>query len=590
MPRARDPPHGILEKQDGRNVQPRIGAPGRKVDPDVMESAFHRAHSLLRACGRIRLGRSAAVLGGIWVLGLVALGAVIVFQGRADQTRHAQVVIAELQNQQGALLAIAFNPALALPAEAPRREQTARQLAEAKGVYKHSVATLQGFGRSDAPARIQAASAEYFRLIDRLAALVSVNDSRNAALQLGKSQQPGGVDARLEGEFDRANLSYGAGAARSRSIATLGTVVAIMSLLLAFSTAFYHLIRARRRSHQDATTDTLTGLGNRRKLEADMQQRLPLLERDEMLAAIFDLDGFKAYNDTFGHPAGDALLARLGNRLAHAVGDRGSAYRVGGDEFVVTTAAVGGEGLLEAAQTALSEHGEGFSIGCSSGSTRIRAGSSLDDALNVADQHLYASKRANRGRSATDAKDALLQVLAEQNAELVTHLGHVAELAACTAISLGLSPTQIGLTRLAAELHDIGKSAIPAAILDKPGPLDAAESWYMQRHSEIGERIVAAAPTLEAIAPIVRAAHERPDGKGYPDGLLLEQIPISSRIIAVVDAFDAMTTDRPYQLARPVAEALDELRRHAGTQFDPRVVSAFGAALATSALSVPVAA
>ena len=530
------------------------------------------------------------MLCGIWVLGLVALGAVIVFQGRADQTRRAQVVIAELQNQQGALLAIAFNPALALPADAPRREQTAKQLAGAKGVYNQSVATLQGFGRSDAPERIRGASAEYFRLIDRLAALVSANHSSDAALMLGRSQRPGGIAARLQGEFGQANRSYGADAAQSRRIATLGTIVAIMALLLAFSTAFYHLIRARRRSHQDATTDTLTGLGNRRKLVIDMEQKLPVLGRDEMLAAIFDLDGFKAYNDTFGHPAGDALLARLGDRLASAVGDRGSAYRVGGDEFVVTTPAVNGEELLEVAETALSEHGDGFSIGCSSGSTRMRAGVSLEDALNVADQHLYANKRANRGRSATDAKDALLQVLAEQNEDLVTHLGHVAELAACTAISLGLSPTQIGLTRLAAELHDIGKAAIPGAILDKPGPLDAAETWFMQRHSEIGERIVAAAPTLKAIAPIVRAAHERPDGNGYPDGLLLDAIPISSRIIAVVDAFDAMTTDRPYQRAMPAEDAVAELRRNAGTQFDPGVVSAFGAALAASAFSVPAAA
>ena len=136
------------------------------------------------------------------------------------------------------------------------------------------------------------------------------------------------------------------------------------------------------------------------------------------------------------------------------------------------------------------------------------------------------------------------------------------------------------LTRLAAEFHDIGKAAIPASILDKPGPLDPAERAFMQRHSLIGERIVAAAPTLEAIAPIVRAAHERPDGGGYPDGLHLDEIPICSRIIAVVDAYDAMTSDRPYRQAIPATAALAELRRHAGTQFDPGVVEAFATALA----------
>jgi diguanylate cyclase (GGDEF)-like protein len=468
----------------------------------------------------------------------------------------------------------------AITPSAPRPQQTARQLAEAKLAYLASVAKLAALGHSDEPARIQAASGRYFQFIDQLSALVARRATTQAALQLGRSGRPGGILFRLEAEFDQADLGYGADAARSREVASIGTVVATGFLLMAFSIAFVHLIRARKRSHEDASTDALTGLGNRRKLFADMDQRAVAFDREQTLAAIFDLDGFKAYNDTFGHPAGDALLARLGSKLAAAVLGWGSAYRVGGDEFVVTTSAAEGERLLATAQSALSEQGPGFSIGCSSGWTRIRAGSSFEDALHVADQRLYASKRSGRGDAATGAKDALLQVLAEQNADLVTHLGHVAELAALTAMSLGLSPTQVGLTRLAAELHDIGKSAMPASILEKPGPLDAAERWFMQRHSEIGERIAAATPTLKPIAHLVRAVHERPDGKGYPDGLELQEIPIPARIIAVVDAFDAMTHDRPYQRAVSGERALAELRRHAGTQFDPTVVEAFASVIA----------
>jgi HD-GYP domain-containing protein (c-di-GMP phosphodiesterase class II) len=162
----------------------------------------------------------------------------------------------------------------------------------------------------------------------------------------------------------------------------------------------------------------------------------------------------------------------------------------------------------------------------------------------------------------------------------VIHLGHVAELAGDTARRLGLSSEQIIRTRLAAELHDVGKAAIPGSILNKPGPLDPAERSLMELHTVIGERILAAAPTLAVIAEIVRASHERPDGTGYPDGLSLEQIPICSQIISVVDAFDAMTTDRPYRAAMPVASALDELRRHSGTQFAPRVVEALLGSLA----------
>ena len=189
----------------------------------------------------------------------------------------------------------------------------------------------------------------------------------------------------------------------------------------------------------------------------------------------------------------------------------------------------------------------------------------------------------------SEAKDALLQVLAEQSSGLVTHLGHVAALATSTAIELGLPAGQIELTRLAAELHDIGKAAIPDSILNKPGPLTAAERTFVERHSAIGERIVAAAPTLEAIAPIIRAAHERPDGTGYPDGLSAEEIPICSRVIAVVDAYDAMTSNRPYRPAMPKAAALAELRAHAGSQFDQRVSDAFARVVADeSVLQAPL--
>jgi HD-GYP domain-containing protein (c-di-GMP phosphodiesterase class II) len=138
-----------------------------------------------------------------------------------------------------------------------------------------------------------------------------------------------------------------------------------------------------------------------------------------------------------------------------------------------------------------------------------------------------------------------------------------------------LSVDEIARIRLAAELHDIGKAAVPGVILEKPGPLDAAELAYLRQHSLIGERILSAAPALANVAPLVRATHERPDGTGYPDGLRLEQIPMGARVIAVVDAFDAMTTTRPYQRIRTIDQACVELRRGAGTQFDSVVVDAF---------------
>jgi two-component system cell cycle response regulator len=189
----------------------------------------------------------------------------------------------------------------------------------------------------------------------------------------------------------------------------------------------------------------------------------------------------------------------------------------------------------------------------------------------------------------TDVKDALLRLLAEQSGTMLSHLALVAELSTATARNLRLSAEDVALTRLGAELHDVGKVGIPTSILEKPGPLDAHEEWFIQRHSEIGERLLEATPALTAIAPIVRAVHERVDGRGYPDGLSRHEIPISSRIIAVVDAFCAMTRDQPYQRAISPADALAELRVHAGSQFDASVVEAFAAAVAEQ-LEPPLAA
>ncbi len=325
-----------------------------------------------------------------------------------------------------------------------------------------------------------------------------------------------------------------------------------------------------------ATHDALTGLANRRKLYTDVER--PLSERDapSFALGLFDLDGFKAYNDAFGHPAGDALLARLGHRIADAIGDKSTAYRMGGDEFCVFTSATDPERVLEDARMALCDQGDGFSIRCSRGAVLVPAeATDLERALQLADERLYADKRTNRAGGSQQVRDALMQLIAEQRQELAPNTINVADLAAATATRLGLSREDIACTRIAAELHDIGKSALPSSILSKAGPLDGDEWAFMQRHTIIGERIVAATPALARIAPIVRASHERPDGNGYPDGLTSDVIPIGARIVAVVDAFDAMISPRAYKDAMSVADAVTELRRCAGTQFDPTVVEAF---------------
>jgi diguanylate cyclase (GGDEF)-like protein len=331
----------------------------------------------------------------------------------------------------------------------------------------------------------------------------------------------------------------------------------------------------------EARRDPVTGLANRRQLFEDLEQA----SRSDTpaLLILYDLDGFKQYNDSFGHPAGDALLSRLGARLGGAVEGIATAYRMGGDEFCILVP--GGEqsddAIVAAGVAALAERGEAFSIACSYGSALVEPGKLAgEEAMRVADQRLYARKQSSRASASRQSTDVLLSVLAERHPGFGEHSSGVAALAMLTAGQLGLDSVETRIVGLAAELHDVGKMAIPDAILDKRAQLDDAEAAFMQRHTVIGERIVAAAPALMSIAPLVRSSHERVDGRGYPDGLSGAEIPLASRIVAVCDAFDAMVSGRHYRDPVAHADATAELRRCAGTQFDPSVVEAFSAVVA----------
>ncbi|MBA3348674.1 MAG: diguanylate cyclase [Actinobacteria bacterium] len=319
-------------------------------------------------------------------------------------------------------------------------------------------------------------------------------------------------------------------------------------------------------------TDVLTELGNRRRLLADLDAAMSV---PGMTLSLFDLDGFKVYNDTFGHQAGDALLARLGRRLHDAVSEVGAAYRLGGDEFCILVSELGADAAEIAATEALSEHGDAFTIGSSVGTVMLTEVATPDKALLLADQRMYDSKSAGRMSASRQSTDVLLRALAERDPALSSHVGDVAQTALRVARELGVPEDQLTPIRQAAELHDIGKVAIPDAILAKPGPLDEKEWMFIRRHTEIGERILAAAPALAVVAKLVRHTHERWDGGGYPDGLAGTGIPLGSRIVSVCDAFDAMVADRPYRRARNFDSALEELGRCAGSQFDPDVVDAF---------------
>jgi two-component system cell cycle response regulator len=378
-------------------------------------------------------------------------------------------------------------------------------------------------------------------------------------------------------------LAYGS--VRSQSLGVLAILLAcgsVAMVLVRLVMTFREHAGMLRASRHEARNDALTSMRNRRALQHDLELALEAAAKGEAVTlALFDLDGFKDYNDSFGHQAGDALLVRLGTALERYVTRRGEAYRMGGDEFcaLIRPGIQLSDPIVEGAAQALSEHGEGFSVTCSWGAVALGVEAhDPEEALRLADQRMYASKRHGRRSVSRQTTDVLLRALAERHPDLGGHSSDVAVLAETTATRLGLESEDVEAVRQAAQLHDIGKVAIPETILHKPGKLDTDEWVFMRRHSEIGERIIAEAPSLARVAAMVRASHERFDGGGYPDNLTGEDIPLGARIVAVCDAFDAMISERPYSAAISGDEAEAELRRCAGTQFDPVVVEAFCAA------------
>jgi diguanylate cyclase (GGDEF)-like protein len=327
-------------------------------------------------------------------------------------------------------------------------------------------------------------------------------------------------------------------------------------------------------------TDPLTGLGNRRKLFSDLGGWLqsPEAMTSPSLLMMFDLDGFKTYNDSFGHSAGDALLARLGAKLAAAAAAHGDAYRLGGDEFcVLLRVDVDGlDEMIAAVGNALTEDGDEFTIGASCGVVLLpHEGNNPDRALQLADERMYARKHGRSGGARAQARDVLVHTMRVKQPNLDEHSGQVAELAVRVARRLGVNGEELDEIRRAADLHDVGKVGIPDAILNKPGPLNAGEWDFIRQHTILGERILAAAPAMRPVARIVRATHERWDGRGYPDGLRGEQIPLAARIVAVCDAYQAMTGRRAYRVPMGQTAAFAKLRAGAGSQFDLAVVDAF---------------
>jgi diguanylate cyclase (GGDEF)-like protein/putative nucleotidyltransferase with HDIG domain len=347
---------------------------------------------------------------------------------------------------------------------------------------------------------------------------------------------------------------------------------------------------------QMASTDPLTGLRNHRAFHEDLVQELRRASRGPtpLSLVMLDLDDLKTVNDKLGHQAGDERLRALATaiRTIERAGD--SAFRVGGDEFAVVLSRTRSWGALEFVQR-LAVELESGSRGASvtAGISEALDTRDKDELIREADLALIGAKRINQQAAiysqdmhanvdAGIAEDehhtqtlanALALAVDAKDSYTRSHCQTVAQLSVVIAMELDIDREQLVRIRLAGLLHDVGKIGVPDSILQKPSGLTHDEYEQMKGHSALGAAIVEAAD-MPIEADWVRHHHERIDGTGYPDGRSGAEIPLESRIIHVADAFEAMTSNRPYRLAPGQKYAIDELRRHSGTQFDRDVVEA----------------
>jgi diguanylate cyclase (GGDEF)-like protein len=383
--------------------------------------------------------------------------------------------------------------------------------------------------------------------------------------------------------------------------------------------AFNEAARAFFQTEARATHDRLTGVPNRETLLTVLASEVERAGRHEkpLSVAFIDIDRFKAINDTYGHNSGDAVLRQVASLVASSVRGSDTVGRYGGEEFMLILPETTPEEAVALAeslralvmQAPLEIAGQQsvkatISIGISGG-----RGSQLqiDTLVDRADAAMYAAKALGRnrtylfreldeeatvrrapissehraqahaiGRWASDtATQALASVLAPQPHHRGRPSDMIAALATGIGLEMGLPPEEIERVRIASLLHDLGKIAIPEEILDKPSTLSDEEWQTIGQHPRIGQVILEHASSLRDAIPVVLHHHERYNGGGYPHGLRASEIPIGARIVAVADAYHAMVHDRPYSSALSHADALTELRAHAGTQFDPAVVDVF---------------
>ena len=386
--------------------------------------------------------------------------------------------------------------------------------------------------------------------------------------------------------------------------AWLGTLAMVALATWMVGTMRFRVRQLIDRLADAARTDTHTGLLNRRGLQEVAELELERARRGDRPVTVImvDVDRFQDFNEEHGHSASDRALKTLAAVLQKGKRRIDVAARVGGEEFALIApdtdehgAYVLADRLRREVREAFLETGLTVSLGIAS---YPKHGATVEELLSGSDRAVFAAKALGRDRTVIYNREIAANLLSEQTRQAALEEGNLAAVlvlaetldmrdrgtarhsqlvgryARSIATEMGMSPEQVERMHLAGVLHDIGKIGISDSILNKPGALDEHEWAEMRKHPELGARILQGAH-LDDIAGWVLAHHERPDGQGYPAGLAGEQIPIQARILAVVDAYEAMTNDRVYRPAMPESEARAELLRYAGKQFDAQIVATF---------------
>ena len=382
-------------------------------------------------------------------------------------------------------------------------------------------------------------------------------------------------------------------------LVTVGSLITVSALAAVLHGRAQRLIK---RLAEAANHDELTRLLNRRGYQQRLEHELARARRygAPLSIVLGDLDGFKHLNDVFGHRHGDQALREFADICrSHLRNPVDFVSRVGGEEFAIVLPDTPASGAILAAERirrAVSDTlrtPAGSPVTASFGVATFPAhGTTAELLLDHADQAMYAAKGLGRNRTIAfgdnlprveqpsgqqehlQAVVLLAETLDLRDAGTRAHSETVACLSQRIATALDLPSDRVELIRLSGLLHDVGKIGVPDDVLRKPGRLDPQEWAEMRKHPELGARIVEGAG-LGDIAQWVLAHHERPDGNGYPYGLTAEEIPLEARILAITDAYEAMTADRPYRRAMPRHAAVAELERHAGAQFDAHLIEIF---------------